>query len=74
MAEKNNLEKRVRENYSLLTKELIKKGLTITFMESITSGALASLITDTEGSSEIFKGSYVTYSNEMKIRCGVSKK
>ena len=40
-------------------------------MESCTAGQIASLITDTEGSSAIFKGSYVTYCNEQKIRLGV---
>jgi PncC family amidohydrolase len=43
----------------------------ITAMESATSGQIASLLTDTEGSSAIFKGSFVTYSNEAKIRMGV---
>ncbi len=41
-------------------------------MESSTSGQVASLITDTEGSSAIMKGAFVTYSNEAKIRQGVS--
>ena len=40
-------------------------------MESCTSGLIASLITDTEGSSAIFKGAFVTYSNEAKILNGV---
>lgn len=40
-------------------------------MESCTSGLLASMLTDTEGASAIFKGSDVTYANEEKIRCGV---
>ncbi len=52
---------------------LIEKGLTVTTMESCTGGLIASLITDNEGSSAIFKGGFVTYSNEMKIKCGVPK-
>ena len=40
-------------------------------MESCTSGFIASLLTDTEGASEVFRGSFVTYSNEAKILCGV---
>ncbi|MCD8069190.1 MAG: CinA family protein [Lachnospiraceae bacterium] len=40
-------------------------------MESATSGQIASLITDTEGSSAVLKGAYITYSNEVKIRMGV---
>jgi PncC family amidohydrolase len=67
------LEKRVRKGYNRLTKYLIKKGFTITTMESITSGQIASLITDTEGSSAILKGAFVTYCNEAKVRQGVPK-
>lgn len=59
------------EKYSAITRQLIKKKLTITTMESCTSGMLASLITDTEGSSAVMKGAFITYSNEAKIRCGV---
>ena len=40
-------------------------------MESCTSGQIASLITDTEGSSAILKGAFVTYANEAKIAQGV---
>ena len=61
----------VREKYHRLTCLLIDRNLMITAMESATSGQIASLITDTEGSSAIFKGSFVTYSNEAKIRLGV---
>lgn len=66
-------EKQVREDYKNLTKLLIEKNLTITTMESATSGQIASLITDTEGSSAIMKGAFVTYSNEAKIMQGVSE-
>ena len=61
----------VREHYRELTELLIEKKLTITTMESCTSGQVASLITDTEGASAILKGAYVTYSNEAKIMQGV---
>lgn len=40
-------------------------------MESATSGQIASLITDTEGSSAVLKGAFVTYCNEAKIMQGV---
>lgn len=40
-------------------------------MESATSGQIASLITDTEGSSAVIKGAFVTYSNEAKVKQGV---
>lgn len=61
----------VREGYSKLTKLLIQKKLTITTMESATSGQIASLITDTEGSSAVLKGAFITYCNEAKIMQGV---
>ena len=61
----------VREKYRELTLSLIASGTTITTMESCTSGLVASLITDTEGASAIFKGSSVTYSNEAKVLQGV---
>lgn len=65
----------MQEQYhTKVTRTLIKKNLTITFMESCTSGLLASLFTDTEGASSVFKGSLVTYSNELKIKAGVSDK
>ena len=52
---------------------LIKKKKTISTMESCTGGGVANAITNIEGASEIFKFSAVTYSNEFKIKMGVSK-
>lgn len=63
----------IRKQYNQLTKKLIDKNITITTMESATSGQIASLITDAEGSSAILKGAFVTYSNEAKIMQGVPK-
>lgn len=57
----------------IVAKYLINNNITISFMESCTSGLLASMLTDNEGASGIFKGSLVTYSNEMKIAAGVDK-
>lgn len=65
-------ENRIRENYAEFTRLLIERGLTITTMESATAGQIASLITDTEGSSAVLKGAFVTYSNSAKIMQGVS--
>ena len=55
------------------TEEMIKfqnilknNNQTITTAESCTGGLIASKITEISGSSEIFKGSVVTYSNEIK--------
>ena len=66
-------EKTVRKKYADLTKRLIAEGITITTMESCTSGQIASLITDTEGASAVLKGAFVTYSNEAKIAQGVPR-
>ena len=64
-------EQEIREHYRRLTKLLIDRKYTITTMESATSGQIASLITDTEGSSAVLKGAFITYSNEAKILQGV---
>lgn len=52
---------------------LIEKKMTIAIMESCTGGFVASSITDIDGSSSVLKFSAVTYSNEYKIKMGVSK-
>lgn len=70
---KEYIESDIREQFEDLTNLLIKKKLTITTMESATSGQIASLITDTEGASAIFKGAFITYSNEAKIIQGIPK-
>lgn len=57
-----------------IIKKLINKHITISTMESCTSGMIASSITDTEGASAIFPGGYVTYLNETKILFGVDEK
>jgi len=47
--------------------ELLKqRGETITVAESCTGGRVASLITSVSGSSSVFNGSMVTYSNNLK--------
>ena len=57
-----------------IVNKLIKNNETISTMESCTGGMLASEITNISGSSEILKFSAVTYSNEFKIKMGVSSK
>ena len=52
---------------------LIEKKMTIATMESCTGGFVVSSITDIDGSSNVLKFSAVTYSNEYKIKMGVSK-
>lgn len=49
----------------------IENKVTVSFMESVTGGLLASLFTDIAGASGVFRGSLVTYSNEEKVRAGV---
>ena len=51
---------------------LTKLNKTIATMESCTGGGVANAITNIEGASEILKFSAVTYSNEYKIKMGVS--
>lgn len=61
----------VRRKYAALTRSFIRAGLTLTAMESCTGGQIASLITDTEGSSAVLTGALVTYSNAAKVLHGV---
>ena len=52
--------------------KLKKLNKTISTMESCTGGGVSNAITNIEGASEILKFSAVTYSNEYKIKMGVS--
>ncbi|MBN2091869.1 CinA family protein [candidate division KSB1 bacterium] len=53
---------------------MIQKNMTLSTAESCTGGLLAKLITDVSGSSQIFSGGIVSYSNTMKIKwLGVSE-
>ena len=56
-----------------LVKTLIKNNKTIATMESCTGGGIANAITNIEGAREVLKYSAVTYSNEYKIKMGVSE-
>ena len=51
---------------SVLIKELTERNQTIVFAESCTGGLLSSSLTSISGSSQVFKGSIVSYSNELK--------
>ncbi len=51
---------------SVLIKELTERNQTIVFAESCTGGLLSSSLTSISGSSKVFKGSIVSYSNELK--------
>ena len=51
---------------------LIEKNKTISFMESCTGGFLSNCVTNVEDASNVFKYGAVTYSNDFKIKMGVS--
>lgn len=57
-----------------LIKLLVNQNKTIATMESCTGGGIANAITSVPGASEVLKFSAVTYSNEYKIKMGVSAK
>ena len=57
-----------------LVELLLKNNMTISFAESCTGGMLASTLISVSGSSNVINESYVTYSEEAKMRIlGVSK-
>lgn len=56
-----------------IIEKLKSKNKTISCMESCTGGLLASEITNIDGASEVFKLGLVTYSNNAKIKFGVSQ-
>ncbi len=53
--------------FKIVSKRLIEEGKTITFAESCTGGLLASYLVKNSGVSSIFKGSIVSYANEVKV-------
>lgn len=62
------------EKIEKLVRLLDGKKKTISTMESCTGGGVANAITNIEGASDILHYAAVTYSNEFKIKMGVSKK
>ena len=52
----NTDEGAIRALFEKVTSRLIAQGLTISTMESCTSGFVASLLTDREGASAVYKG------------------
>jgi nicotinamide-nucleotide amidase len=52
----------------VLIKQLTYKGLTISTAESCTGGLIWETLTRVSGSSLVFKGGFIVYSNEAKIR------
>jgi len=79
--EKDNTDQLIREKFNGFflgynaespEEELVyllkEKGLTISTAESCTGGLIAKRITDVPGSSEVYKGTIVAYSNDIKVR------
>lgn len=60
-------------NYQDLLDLLIKNNLTISSIESLTGGLFASCFTSISNASKAYKGSIVTYTNEIKEKTGVKK-
>ena len=57
-----------------LVKELTKRHASITTAESCTGGLVSGTLVNASGASEVFNQSFVTYSNEAKMRLlGVSR-
>lgn len=63
---------KTNELYQKITQILIDRNLSISTMESCTAGLVATMLTNRSGASAIMKGAFVTYSNEAKIKQGVS--
>ena len=59
---------KINKEAELLYNNCAKKGIFITTAESCTGGLIASSIVSTSGSSNIFRSSFVTYSNQMKTK------
>lgn len=55
-----------KDDMIFMQNRLKEKNETITTAESCTGGLIASMITEISGSSAVFKGAVVTYSNEIK--------
>jgi nicotinamide-nucleotide amidase len=51
-----------------IVKKLKKKKVTLCVAESITGGGIGSAITDISGSSDVFVGGLISYSDELKIK------
>lgn len=64
----------IEDKLKVVLKNLKKRHWYIGIMESCTGGAVANLITNIPGVSDVFKSGLVTYSDEAKIKAGVDQK
>ena len=58
----------VMSKQEILVKILIEKGFTISFAESCTGGKMAGAVVDVSDASKVLNASFVTYSNEAKMK------
>ena len=58
----------MKNSYEEVIDLLKENNLTICTCESITGGMIASMLVETPGASKVFKGGFVVYSNEAKIK------
>jgi len=59
----------------IIIKKMKRKGLTIATAESITGGGLGEALTSVSGSSAVFQGGFITYSDVSKIKfLGITKR
>ena len=59
----------------IIVKAMKRKGLTIATAESITGGGLGEALTSVSGSSEVFQGGFITYSDVSKTKfLGITKR
>lgn len=61
------------KTFKKVIEEFTKLNKTISTMESCTGGGVVNALTNIEGASEVIKFSAITYSNEYKIKMGVSE-
>lgn len=62
----------MKDKLKKIVEILTKEGKTISTMESCTGGAVVNAITNVPGASNVLNFSAVTYSNDFKIKMGVS--
>jgi PncC family amidohydrolase len=59
--------------HQLMFDLFIQQKISCVFIESCTGGLCSAKLTDIDGSSQIFWGGWIVYSNEAKVRLGVRK-
>ena len=55
-----------KRSVKFVLKQLKDRGLTLGVAESCTGGLISKIITDSPGSSDVFKGGIVSYTNKVK--------